>query len=253
MSAIGTAAPGARYRDGLRQLGLPFYVQHLWMPLAAFVALSTVLMGLHWDFWLADRVYAMEGHAWSLQSGYLTQDLFHVAGRQASKDAWCVVLLMAVGSLAAPSARQWSRPLAYLLLATLLSTAAVGALKHWTNMDCPWSLLRYGGNHPYYGLFASRPSLLGRGQCFPAGHAGAGYAWTSLYFFFAATRPRWRGWGLGFGLAVGLVFGIVQQLRGAHFLSHDLWALMTCWLVALALHRLMLSGRPAPAILQARS
>ena len=44
-------------------------------------------------------------------------------------------------------------------------------------------------------------------------------------------------------LVIGLVFGIAQQLRGAHFLSHDLWALMVCWLVALSLHRLMLVPR----------
>jgi membrane-associated PAP2 superfamily phosphatase len=44
---------------------------------------------------------------------------------------------------------------------------------------------------------------------------------------------------LGFGLAAGLIFGLAQQLRGAHFLSHDLWALAISWLVALALHRMM--------------
>ena len=40
-----------------------------------------------------------------------------------------------------------------------------------------------------------------------------------------------------------MMFGIAQQLRGAHFLSHDLWALMLCWLVALAMHRVMLVPR----------
>ncbi len=35
------------------------------------------------------------------------------------------------------------------------------------------------------------------------------------------------------GLVAGLIFGISQQLRGAHFLSHDLWSLTICWLVAL--------------------
>ncbi len=222
----------------------PFYLRHLWMPLLAFAVLSTLLMGLHWDFWLADTWYAMEGHAWTLQSGYLTQQVVHAAGREASKIAWFAVALMLGASLLAPKAKQWRRPLAYLLLATLLSTIAVALLKRWTNMDCPWDLVRYGGHHAYYGLFTHRPSVLGHAQCFPAGHASAGYAWLGLFFFFKATSPRWRWWGLAFGMGAGLLFGIAQQLRGAHFLSHDLWALMICWLIALTLHQLMLSSRP---------
>ena len=123
------------------------------------------------------------------------------------------------------------------------ATALVAAMKRGTHMDCPWDLLRYGGEKAYYGLFTRRPPGLGGAGCFPAGHASAGYAWVALYFFLLATRPRWRWWGLGLPLASGLVFGIAQQLRGAHFLSHDVWSLMLCWLVALSLYRLMLVPR----------
>jgi hypothetical protein len=28
---------------------------------------------------------------------------------------------------------------------------------------------------------------------------------------------------------MGVVFGATQQLRGAHFLSHDLWTAAICW------------------------
>lgn len=222
--------------------GSRFYLQHLWIPLAVFAGLSVLLIGLHGDLWLADRLYAMEGHAWNLQSGYFTQDLLHAAGRQASKNLWFALVLVFAGSLLIGRARPWRRPLSYLLLSTLLSTAAVGLLKRWTNVDCPWDLLRYGGDKAYYGLFMPRPSVLGHAKCFPAGHASAGYAWVALYFFLLRMRPHLRWWGLGFALGLGLLFGIAQQLRGAHFLSHDLWSLMICWLVALLLHRFMLSG-----------
>lgn len=241
LSTIGSDVLGGnRARDWRGRIS-PFYSRHLWMPLAVFAGLSLLLMGLHGDLWLADRLYAMEGHAWTLQGGYVTQDLLHAAGRQASKDMWFALALVLAISLFARPMRQWQWPLAYLLVATLLSTAAVGLLKRWTNMDCPWDLLRYGGDKTYYGLFMHRPSILGHAKCFPAGHASAGYAWTALYFFFLGTRPRWRWWGLGFALGLGLIFGIAQQLRGAHFLSHDVCALMVCWLVALGLHRLMLA------------
>ena len=96
-------------------------------------------------------------------------------------------------------------------------------------MDCPWDLLRYGGQRPYVELLHLRPIGLTRGACFPAGHASAGYAWMALYFFFLMARPQWRWWGLAAGAGAGLLFGLSQQLRGAHFLSHDLWTAMICW------------------------
>ncbi len=250
--SIQTIGPGVLGENPAGQWlysGSRFYLQHLWMPLAIFVGLSFLLIGMHGDLWLADRLYAMEGHAWTLQSGHITQDLLHAAGRQASKDLWFVLVLVLGASLFAARMRQWRWPLVYLLAATLLSTATVGLLKRWTNVDCPWDLLRYGGDKTYYSLFMHRPSMLGHGKCFPAGHASAGYAWIALYFFFLDARPRWRWWGLGSALGLGLMFGAAQQLRGAHFLSHDLWALMVCWLVALVLHRFMLAGhRVRPSV-----
>lgn len=220
-----------------------FYRHHLWLPLAAFTVLSAWLMGLGADQWLADGIYAAGGHAWALQSSPLVQGVIHEGGRQASKWAWYAVAVCLLVALAHRPLWSWRMPLAYLLLSTLLSTALVAAMKRGTHMDCPWDLLRYGGEKAYYGLFARRPVGMGSAGCFPAGHASAGYAWVALYFFFLATRPQWRWWGLACALVAGLVFGIAQQLRGAHFLSHDLWALMLCWLVALSLHRLMLVPR----------
>lgn len=238
------ALPSDEPSVGPSALGTRFHRQHLWLPVTAFVGLSILLMGLHGDQWLADRVYAVEGHAWALQSDYVIQDVFHAGGRQASKVGWYVVLLFFAASLLMRPMARWRRPLLYLLLSTLLATALVGWMKRWTHMDCPWDLVRYGGQKAYYGLFAQRPLGLGSAGCFPAGHASAGYAWVALYFFFRATSPGWKWWGFGFALGLGMTFGIAQQLRGAHFLSHDVWALMICWLTALALYRLMLAPFP---------
>lgn len=223
-----------------------FYQQHLWMPLVPFVLLFVLLVVGHGDLWIADRVYAMEGHAWTLQSGFITQDLLHAAARQASKAAWFVMLLALCLCLCVRRLQAWRRPLSYLLLSTLLATAIVGLMKRWTHVDCPWDLTRYGGSHVYYSLVMHRPGLAAAGKCFPAGHASAGYAWVALYFALLG-RPSLRWWGLGVGLGLGLVFGVTQQLRGAHFASHDLVALGICWLVALALHRLMRLPQPASA------
>jgi membrane-associated PAP2 superfamily phosphatase len=43
-----------------------------------------------------------------------------------------------------------------------------------------------------------------------------------------------RGW-LAAAVAAGLVLGLAQQWRGAHFMSHTLWSGWVCWCVAWAL------------------
>lgn len=70
----------------------------------------------------------------------------------------------------------------------------------------------------------------------PVYHASAGYAWLCLYYFALLWRPSWRWAGLWIGLGTGLVFGISQQLRGAHFLSHDVATALICWLLSLGLY-----------------
>lgn len=229
-----------------------FFLTHAWLPLAAFVLLVFATMHLGGDQWLADRMYAWQGRHWPLRNAFVTEQVIHLLGRDFSAMAWLAVL---AAWIVARSRTGWShlrRPLAALLIATLLGTALVAFTKSWSNMDCPWDLLRYGGDRPYVGLFAVRPVGLTRGACFPAGHASSGYAWLSLYFFLWSIRARWRWPGLAVGAGLGLLFGFSQQMRGAHFLSHDVWAAAICWAAALITH-LLLRQHPhsAPAMVAA--
>lgn len=211
-----------------------FLLTHAVLPLAMLFALGAASMSLGGDVWLADRLYAMQGGRWALRSAFLTEHVVHRLGRDLDAALWLGVLVAWCIALRRQAWKHLRAPLAYLLVSTLLAMALVAWVKSWSNMDCPWDLLRYGGSRPYVGLWAMRPVGLVRGACFPAGHASGGYAWLSLYFFFAAVRPRWRWAGLATGIALGLVFGISQQLRGAHFVSHDLFTAAICWAVALA-------------------
>lgn len=249
MRPSGPSAAGISISPGRVAYGVsPFYRAHLWWPGAVFVLLWSLSMGLGLDQWLADRIYAWQGHAWTLQSGYLTETVLHESGKRLSQWLWIGVLVTFGFSLRHQALRPWRKPLLYLLASVLLATALVAWMKRWTHMDCPWDLLRYGGEKPYYGLFTRLPLGVRPGGCFPAGHASAGFAWVASYFFCLATLPRWRRWALGGALALGGVFGAAQQLRGAHFLSHDLCSLMVCWLVALALYRAMRLDQLAPAV-----
>jgi membrane-associated PAP2 superfamily phosphatase len=219
--------------EGRRTAAMP------WMPVVpAFVAIvlakASVATGFDWR--LADALYAWEGGQWSLRRAYATETLLHVAGRNASAALWCIVVVAFAMACVHRRWRAWRRPLACLALSVLLSTLLVAWIKSWSNVDCPWDLARYGGQRAYVDLFVAHPAQLSPGGCFPAGHAGGGYAWMATYFLLLAVRPAWRSYGLAAGIVLGLAFGFAQQLRGAHFLSHDLWSAALCWLVAVAVH-----------------
>ena len=207
-----------------------------WPAIAAMLAtalmLSVPLQGLGIDQWLADRLYAWEGGHWAWREAWWTSRLVHDGGR--------LLTVLAGAGLAAGlvldhrrqvlSAR-WRSAAGYLLVTVVLCAVLIAALKRITGVDCPWDLLRYGG------VREQALPFTGVGACFPAGHAGAGYAWVGLYFALAHAAPRWRHRGLAAGLALGTVFGVAQQLRGAHFLSHDVWALAVCASVATGVAR----------------
>ena len=238
MSAAPATA-GLQTKAGPRSQFLNY---HLWIPLASTLALSWLLMTAGGDRWLASLLYQAQGGQWALKGYWITATLVHQGGKFTSIAAALGLLLYGVLAWRRPDRRPQARAALYVTTAVAASTAAVSLFKSLTRMDCPWDLVSYGGNHPFIGLFESRHGLPAA-NCFPAGHASAGYAWVALYFAALAVRPRWRKAGLAIGLGSGLLFGICQQLRGAHFASHDLWTLAVCWSVSLALYLTWL--RPA--------
>jgi len=205
-----------------------------WLGATALLLAASVLLMQGGDVWLADVMYRWQGNQWAIQDAWWLEDVLHRGGRRLSQGAGVVVLLALMLACCRARWKRWRKPLLYLLLAAGLSSGLVSLLKHATQMDCPWDLYRYGGTRPLVGLFESRPASLGRAACFPSGHASAGYAWVALYFFALILRPGIRHYALGLALTAGIIFGFAQQLRGAHFLSHDLATLaISCAVAAL--------------------
>lgn len=238
-AAPSSPPPCALPAPGLAATRRGFLGRHLLIPLLLAVAASVVLMAGNGDQWLADHIYRWEGSRWAFKDAWWTTHVIHRGGKNLSTLAGVLVMLALLRACLDARWKALRRPLLYLLLAVGLSTGLVALLKSMTQMDCPWDLQRYGGLHPFIGLFEARPELLGRAACFPAGHASAGYSWVALYFFALQVRPRWRWVALATAVATGLAFGFSQQLRGAHFLSHDVWSLAVSWTVAVLLYLLM--------------
>ncbi len=209
-----------------------FMLTHLWLPLAAFCLLALGLELSSIDLNITDQIYAWGDNSWQLRDAWFTSTLIHNDGRKLVTAFSLLLLLLLAGSYFLPALKPYRTGLWYLAASAVSAALAINALKHVTHVDCPWDVLRYGGDFPYIKKFDAHPKSFRTGACFPAGHASAGYAWFGLYYFARELWPRWQRAALAGVLLLGLVFGIGQQLRGAHFLSHDVWTLGLCWLCA---------------------
>jgi membrane-associated PAP2 superfamily phosphatase len=199
------------------------------------IALASVGLLAIWDASDLDLIIANvsgDAHGFLLRDHWLFAHLLHHALRIS---AWvfsvvlCVMAIWPVGP--------WSR-LSLLRriqapATALVATALVAVLKSLSGTCCPWDLSIYGGvaqhlSH-WYGWMVEDG---GRGHCFPAAHATSGFAFIGGYFALRSDMPHLaRRWLLG-AMIIGLVAGISQQLRGAHFASHTLWTAWLCWMVA---------------------
>ena len=137
-----------------------------------------------------------------------------------------------------------------MALSTLLALLLVSSIKLHSKSSCPWDLKEFGGLATYVSHWTWGLADGGGGNCFPAGHASAGFAFLAGFFVFRHVLPaRARRWLVG-AVAAGLLLGLAQQLRGAHYMSHTLWTAWFCWtsaaLVDAAVSQLMLQ-KPPPA------
>ena len=201
---------------------------HWILPAVLLIALCIALQPLELDLWITDHIYALQNHHWTLKKSWLLETVIHQRGRTLIGIMALCLLASWLTSAYIAILRPYRRGLGYFLLSLVCSLLIVSCLKNLTHIGCPWDFYRYGGDQPYQ---ATLSAIFGTSskRCFPAGHASGGYAWVASYFFCRQYLPWWRIPALVISLALGLCFGIAQQIRGAHFLSHDLWTLAICW------------------------
>lgn len=173
---------------------------------------------------------------WPYKSHWLASDILHTGGKNFVVGIAVLIFLVFVLSFFMERLKPWRKGAAYLLAASLAGPAIVAVCKHMTHIYSPWYLDIFGGARPYIRLFDAAPEGAKIGNAFPAGHSSGGFAFFSLYFLALAYKPSLRYVGLAVGLCLGMAFGAAQQVRGAHFLSHDLFSLVICWYAALFMY-----------------
>lgn len=195
------------------------------------------------DIRIADHFYDPRSGHWIGTNTWWASTLLHDGARWMMRAiAFAALLCWMVGYRLGASQKQ-RRDAAFLALSIVVSTTLVGFLKTVTNVDCPWDLSRYGGEMPMLPWFAPRPGNLPHAQCFPGAHSASGFSLMCLYFLFGPPYSRKRWIGFAIGLAMGMTFSFAQQVRGAHFLSHDVMSAGLCWIVVATLHFVLDSKR----------
>ncbi|MDM0112799.1 phosphatase PAP2 family protein [Variovorax sp. J22R133] len=155
---------------------------------------------------------------------------------EAAKDLSWVLAIGLVVAIQWPLGflRQLSRSeRAQLALTVIGSVVAISLLKNSSRTSCPWDLDAFGGVAHYVSHWSWGARDGGPGKCFPAGHASAAFAYVGGYFVLRRRLPQVARWWLICAIAAGFVLGLMQQMRGAHYMSHTLWTGWVCWVVGL--------------------
>jgi membrane-associated PAP2 superfamily phosphatase len=177
-------------------------------------------------------------HAFPLTNQWFLKVVLHDAARTVGAVAALALLGLAVTSWLTKQPKHLHaqrQALLFTASACFAGAAAVEILKHFSVHACPWDLAPFGGTLTYRPLFGAAVASQAIHGCSPAAHPLVGYAWLGVGFALtpSARSTAWRTWTIAFVL--GTCCGIVQIMRGAHFLSHVLWSAWTVWAVNVAL------------------
>lgn len=208
-----------------------------WRP-DALVSVVSLMILLAWDFSGGDMQMAQW---WGQPTGFALRDDWWMVKvmHEGARNAGWVLLLAVLAGIWLP----WGllRHVAKtervsLFLSVLLALLSITLIKGFSKTSCPWDLQVFGGMATYVSHWNLFQIDGGGGHCFPAGHASTGFAFMAAYFSLRHSgAPGARLW-LVCALLAGLVLGLSQQIRGAHFMSHTLWTAWLCWTVGWSSH-----------------
>ena len=226
----------------------PRTIRHLSVMLAA-GALAILWLG--WftdiDLMLGDAVFDVPSRAFPWRDTWLTVTLNHVILK------WLLILLAVcvVGYAGIDACRPYAGlsdigrlQLRIVALSAILVPVVTSTLKQISSSHCPWDLQRYGGAHPYVRLFGAFSAHTAPGQCLPAGHASSALWLLAFAVWWLPARPRDARRAALLAIAFGGMVGYLQQMRGAHFMTHTLWSIWIACVIVLALIVMLQNAEP---------
>ena len=178
------------------------------------------------DLRLADAAYDAHLGRFPWRHAWLAEVFSHILLKQVMVGWGAMFILAALLDVVKP--RPWNHirrlQLRVVAACAVVIPAIIATLKQVSSSHCPWDLERYGGGAPYVRLLEVIPVSIAPGKCMPAGHASSALWLIALAAFFLPSRPRTAAAVFGLMLSFAMAVGWLQQMRGAHFLSHTLWS-----------------------------
>lgn len=217
----------------------PLSLAALWVPLLGVMAVDSLGLDLPMAKWFGSA------SGFALKDYWLLSSVLHNGARSLG---WWVLLALTIGIFRPVGLLKWlsRRDRAWMVTSIWLSLLLVVSIKGMSQTSCPWELDVFGGAALHVSHWAWGVTDGGGGHCFPAGHASTGFAFLAGGFWLRPVSPRHaRHWFLAV-MGTGLLLGLTQQLRGAHFLSHTLWTAWLCWAVGFLVHRWASRSPTAP-------
>lgn len=206
-------------------------------PLGYAVVLLVALQVLDLDRSVSDLFYDPVAARFPLKNNWWLTHVFHNGAKWVVVVFGVVLLAIGLASFASARLRRCRAVAFFLVFAMALSSFSVSALKHFSAHACPYDLALYGGSAPRLAFLERLPEGTPPGQCWPGGHAATAFSLFGLYF---AARQRSRRVlalsALAFVLLFGIALSLTQTMRGAHFLSHQVWTAVICWYVTALVH-----------------
>jgi membrane-associated PAP2 superfamily phosphatase len=203
---------------------------------------TLLLLTLAWDASGSD-LSAMtwlggpDGFAW--REHWWLSNVMHSGAKQLAVLLYLGVLAMSLWPLGIWQQLTRSQRLE-IAMGITLSLVVVTAIKRISLTSCPWELQAFGGAASYVSHWSWGEADGGGGACFPGGHASSAFAFIalSLPWLMSMDKDQQR---LGRAmtaaiLLTGLVLGLAQTLRGAHYPSHTAWTALVCAATAWANH-----------------
>jgi len=206
----------------------------LWWLAAALVLIIVLARHTPLDHTLTGLFYDPATRQFPLRDRPFWAVIMHTGVKYLSVATWFALLIAWMVLRHRPSWQRFHQAIGFTLLAAPLAALTVSSLRAISAHSCPWDLSAFGGTAEYFRFFDVVPQNPGPGRCTPSGHAASGFVWFAGYIALRGVDRKTAHVVLAFTLVLGVLTGLTQLARGAHFLSHVLLTAWICFAVAWA-------------------